>query len=147
MRISNIGKIPVTTHKVAKVEHLSPSPKTLSPTNNRDTSLTISPQSWQKLKESEEAIEQKRSKLPKHIQDMIKAIERIIEQIEIAKEMLAKAKETDYSDEKTKQAAIASQQGFLNSLEAARFDAIQALQQAMTDAGIDDVSIITDLLR
>lgn len=147
MSISNIGKIPFVIQSPAKVEQTSTPKDDDNQSSKSDDTITISPESWQKLKGDEDAKEEKRNALPKHIQDMIKAIERIIEQIEMAEEMLAKAKNADYADEKTKQAAIDSQQSFLSSLEIARFDAIQALQEAMKEAGIQDMSIIADLMR
>lgn len=147
MNIANIGKIPFAIQTQSKLQQTQSSQSEDAQANNSNDSFTISAESWQKLKESEDAKEEKRNALPKHIQDMIKAIERITEQIEIAEEMLANAKDADYSDEKTKQAAIDSQQSFLNSLEVARFDAIQSLQEAMKDAGIEDMSIIADLMR
>ncbi|MDE3270443.1 hypothetical protein [Pseudoalteromonas sp. G4] len=147
MSIANIGKIPFAIQTPPKLQQTPSSQSEDAQANNSNDSITISAESWQKLKEGEDAKEQKRSALPKHIQDLIKAIERIIEQVEIAEEMLAHAKNADYSDEKAKQVAIDSQQSFLNSLEIARFDAIQSLQEAMKEAGIEDMSIITDLMR
>lgn len=147
MSIANIGKTPFAIQTQSKLQQTQSSQSEDTQANNSNDSITISAESWQKLKESEDAQEQKRRALPKHIQEIIKVIERIIEQIEIAEEMLANAIDADYSDEKTKQAAIDSQQSFLNSLEVARFDAIQSLQDAMDDAGIEDMSIIADLMR
>ncbi|TMO84352.1 MULTISPECIES: hypothetical protein [Pseudoalteromonas] len=146
MSISSINKIPFAIHQTSSVVTANEHDNDESSNEKDGTTVSISPESWQKLKESEEEKEAKLNALPKHIKDMIKAIERIKEQIEMAEEMLAKAKEADYSDEKVKKAVIDSQQSFLNSLEIARFDAIQALQDAMKEAGIEDVSIITDLM-
>lgn len=147
MSISKIGNIPFAIQNPPASPAVQSTKENDEQTDVSDNTVTISPESWQKLKENDDAKAEKRDALPKHIKDMIKAIERIIEQIEMAEEMLEKAKNAEYSDEKTKQAVIDSQQSFLNSLEIARFDAIQALQEAMKEAGIEDVSIITDLMR
>ncbi|AIY66834.1 hypothetical protein [Pseudoalteromonas piratica] len=147
MSISKIGNIPFAIQNPPASPAVQSTKENDEQTDVSDNTVTISPESWQKLKKNDDAKAEKRDALPKHIKDMIKAIERIIEQIEMAEEMLEKAKNAEYSDEKTKQAVVDSQQSFLNSLEIARYDAIQALQEAMKEAGIEDVSIITDLMR
>lgn len=134
-------------------------PQKTNPTNNGDgvenkqpdeentnDKVSISPEAFKKLKESNNPESDKKSELPEHIQQMIKAIERIVEQIKVAEQTLIEAESADYESEEAKQATLDSHQSHLNSLEVSRFDAIKALQEAMKEAGIQDMSIIADLM-
>ena len=145
MKISNTSAIPFAIHQSTSVSAQAELPDKFQKQSEEQVSISV--ESWQKLKENAEPQESNFDKLPKHIKEMIKAIERLIEQIELAKEALEKAKAQEYPDNETKQAVLNMHHGQVNSLELARFDAIQALQEAMKEAGIDDPSIIANLLR
>ena len=54
---------------------------------------------------------------------------------------------TIYQDEETKREVIEVHQGQVNSLEQARFGALQMLQEAMKEAGISEPGIIAELMR
>ncbi|MFY8300226.1 hypothetical protein AAEU28_15765 [Pseudoalteromonas sp. SS15] len=111
---------------------------------SEDDNVTISMAGFKKLKEESE---DPKDKLPSHIKEMIKAIERLIEMIEAAEEALAKAKKADYPDDDTKRDVLEMHQNQINSLEFARNDAINGLMEAMKEAGISEPGIIIELMR
>ncbi|RXE93305.1 hypothetical protein D9981_20905 [Pseudoalteromonas phenolica O-BC30] len=102
---------------------------------------------WKVKKKLQEESEDPKDKLPPHIKEMIKAIERLIEMIEAAEEALAEAKEASYPDDDTKRDVLDMHQNQINSLEFARHDAIKGLQEAMKEAGISEPGIIAELMR
>ena len=148
MSISSISSIHTTTPQKTNLTNNSDSAenKQLDEENTNDK-VSISTDAFKKLKESNNPESDKKSELPEHIQQMIKAIERIVEQIKVAEQTLIDAKSADYESEEAKQATLDGHQSHLNSLEIARFDAVRALQEAMKEAGIQDMSIIADLMK
>ena len=145
MKISNTSAIPFTIHQSSTLSKKEELPEKFQKQSEEKVSISV--ESWQKLKENAEPQESNFDKLPKHIKDMVKAIERLIEQIKIAKAALEKAKAQEYPDNETKHAVLSMHHSQVNSLELARFDAIQALQEAMKEAGIYDPSITANLSR
>lgn len=148
MRIGNGNAMPIhlnaPTSAKDKGVQSEQAEKTKEAADSQDESIHISMEGRKKLQEESE---DPKDKLPPHIKEMIKAIERLIEMIEAAEEALAKAKEVDYPDDESKRDALEMHQNQINSLEFARHDAIKGLQEAMKEAGISEPGIIAELMR
>ncbi len=148
MRIGNGNAMPIhlnaPTNTKDKGVQTEQAEKTKEAADSQDESIHISMEGRKKLQEESE---DPKDKLPPHIKEMIKAIERLIEMIEAAEEALAEAKEASYPDDDTKRDVLDMHQNQINSLEFARHDAIKGLQEAMKEAGISEPGIIAELMR
>lgn len=145
MRIEYAKTPPVTLHSSDKQsEAVKQNAENKGTEESSDDTVYISFNGRKKLEQESETA---KDKLPTHIEEMIRAIERLIEQIEAAEEALEQAKAAEYQDEETKREVIEVHQGQVNSLEQARFGALQMLQESMKEAGVSEPGIIAELMR
>lgn len=136
----------INHHQQAKVRETpeEPSKNTANDEASETTkdTLHLSPEAFEKLRNSEQQENEKNDALPPHIQKLVEHLMALKEQLETAEAALLKLKAEKSSDQTTLEHATQRVQILNEQI----FQGVSTLREALKEAGITDPSIIARVL-